>query len=157
MSDKSSHSHSDGKFDFNVSSGAILNLFSRDYQYLRFPGAEQVNTQFERLRQEMAAHSQAFKPPPKNSPQFKSFLEARRDPVVFGDVLVSEDGGFKWRLYLFSLQGDLLRIKRPRVLFKHSFIYNCMRKSSICVPTACSLHFPGSRLQSAFLSSVLLP
>lgn len=126
MSEKPSHPHTDGKFDFNVSSGAILNLFSRDYHYLHFPGADQVNSQFEKLRQEMATHSQTFKAP-KNSSHYKGFRdgESKREPVVFGDVLVSEDGGFKWRLYSFSLQSDLLRIKRPRVRLSHYFPYFC--------------------------------
>ena len=55
--------HTDGKFDFNVSSGGILNLFSREYHYLHFPGADEVNQEREKAKVAMSTLCAAFKPP----------------------------------------------------------------------------------------------
>jgi len=135
MAGTSSSIHTDGKFDFNVSSGAILNLFSRDYHYLHFPGADQVNQEHEQAKQEMSSLCAAFKPP-KNTAHYKEFRDegARQETVMFGDVLVSEDGGFKWRLYTFSLQADQLRIKRPRVPVLSFHIPLRLALAIACIP-----------------------
>lgn len=100
-----------GKFEFNVSEGSVLNLMGKEYQYLHFPGAEAVNATYDALRAELRALAATFKGAPKAPPKERD----RDGALLFGDVLVSDDDGFKWRQFAYALHGTELRIRKPRV------------------------------------------
>lgn len=100
-----------GKFEFNVSDGNVLNLMGKEYQYLHFPGAETVNAAYDAQRAALRTLAVVFKSGPKAAKDGKE----KEGELLFGNLLLSDDDGFKWRQFAYSLHGAELRIRKPRV------------------------------------------
>lgn len=102
------------KFDFQSAEGLQLNLLSKEFAFLRFTGSERVRGKYESLKGEMRKLISLLKTPGKSKDSGDKEKE-REPPQAQGDVLISEDGGFKYLLHSYALHGDIIKIRKPRV------------------------------------------
>lgn len=105
-------------FDFKGAEGLQLNLLDRGYAFLIFPGSEAVNERYEALRADMRPLLSILRTPPKSR---DGGHEAKRTqcPAFSGELYMSDDGGFKFLQHSYTLDYDILSIRRPhvRILF----------------------------------------
>lgn len=102
------------RFDFQSAEGLQLNLLTREFAFLRFPGSDKVNQRYDELKDEMRPCVTLLRTPARRR---DDALRAERptDPQAQGQILISEDGGFKFLLHSFALHGEEIRIRKPRV------------------------------------------